>query len=79
MTDQPGLVVADHLWLDETQALAALDLQPGEVVEFQASVTAYIKGYFGRREDVHRPMERDYTLSYPTQVRKVLPQEAQIV
>jgi hypothetical protein len=32
----------------------------------------YTKGYKGRREDVWKPVETDYRLSYPTNVRKVV-------
>lgn len=71
VTDDTGTVVADHLWLNDTKALAALALQPGEVVEFQARVTLYTKGYRGRRLDVDKPLARDYRLERPTRVRRV--------
>ena len=65
--------MADHVWLNEAKALADLALTPGEVVEFQARVTRYTKGYRGRREGVHKPLERDYRFERPTQVRRVTP------
>ena len=71
VTDDTGAVVADHLWVNDTKALAALALQPGEVVEFQARVTVYTKGYQGRREGVHKPVQRDYRLERPTRVRRM--------
>jgi hypothetical protein len=52
--------------------LAALRLQPGDLVQLAARVTTYTKGYKGRREDVWKPVETDYRLSYPTNVRKVV-------
>lgn len=69
--DADGRQVCDHLWFNLTKALAALALQPGDVVQFDARVKAYVKGYFGRRDDVWKPPALDYKLSHPTKVRKV--------
>ncbi|MEP7293466.1 MAG: hypothetical protein ABI835_16900 [Chloroflexota bacterium] len=74
VTDAQGKPVCDHLWLNLTKAFAALDLQPGDRIEFHARVKQYQKGYRGRREDVlDAPIETDYKLSHPTQIRKVAP------
>lgn len=70
---QDGTRVCDHLWFNLTKALALLNLQPGDAVQFDARVKAYEKGYFGRRWDVYKPAEIDYKLSHPTRVRKVAP------
>jgi len=69
--DRTGSRVCDHLWFNLTKQFAALSLQPGDVVVFEARVKAYVKGYFGRREEVYKPAEMDYKLSHPTRVRKV--------
>jgi hypothetical protein len=50
--------------------LAALDLQIGDVISFQARVTAYEKGYKGYRDDVYKPIEIDYRLSNPTKIAR---------
>lgn len=64
--------VADHVWFVVGKQFGALDLQPGDRVEFCARVREYEKGYKGRREDVwDAPIEKDYKLSHPTKVRKV--------
>jgi hypothetical protein len=68
--DAAGRQVTDHLWLTVGKRLAALQLQPGDLVQFDARVTTYTKGYKGRREG-GKPLSRDYRLSYPTNLRKV--------
>ncbi len=68
-----GDPICDHLWMNLTKGIAALDLRLGDVVQFDARVQEYEKGYFGRRDDVFKPITIDYKLSYPTKVRKVLP------
>ena len=71
--DQSGTLVCEHLWFRVTKALAMLNLQPGDTVQFDARVKQYTKGYFGRREEVYKPAEVDFKLSHPTKVKKVLP------
>lgn len=70
--DASGVIVCDHLWFNFTKAFALLNLQPGDGVQFDARVKKYVKGYFGRRDDVFdKPAEVDYKLSHPTKVMKV--------
>jgi hypothetical protein len=69
--DHAGILVCDHLWFNVTKAFAALHLQPGETVSFEARVQVYWKGYQGRREEVWKPVEQNYKLSHPTKVRRV--------
>lgn len=71
--DATGQRVCDHLWCNLTRAFAALDLHPGDLVQFDARVREYVKGYFGRRDEVWKPAEVDYKLSHPTRVVKVTP------
>ena len=71
--DHTGNLVCDHLWFNATKAFVLLHLQTGDVVQFDARVKAYLKGYFGRREDVYKPTETDYKLSHPTRVKKLVP------
>jgi hypothetical protein len=71
--DQADTRVCDHLWFNFTKAFARLNLQAGDTVQFDARVTGYLKGYFGRREEVYKPTEVDYKLSHPTRVKKVVP------
>ncbi|MCI0712746.1 MAG: hypothetical protein L0154_21500 [Chloroflexi bacterium] len=64
-------VVADHLWLTAGKQLKDLKLQVGDVIEFDARVDKYVKGYFGWRDDVYKPTEVDYRLTYPTKFKRV--------
>ena len=66
--DSRGAKVCDHLWFSLTMGFARLHLQPGDVVQFDARVKVYTKGYRGYREDVDKPVETDYKLSHPTKV-----------
>jgi hypothetical protein len=69
--DRTGKVVTDHLWFNLTKGFAGLGLTPGDVVQFDARVRLYEKGYRGYREDVYKPIETDYKLSHPTRLKKV--------
>jgi hypothetical protein len=71
LCDATGARVCDHLWFNLTKQFEALQLQPGDRVQFDARVKAYMKGYFGRREEVYTSTEMDFKLSHPTQVTKV--------
>ena len=69
--DSNGKIVSNHLWFNYTMGFMRLGLQAGDVVQFDARVKAYEKGYRGRREDVwDSPIETDYKLSHPTQLVK---------
>lgn len=64
--------ICNHLWFNLTRAFAALQLQPGDVVQFDARVKEYVKGYCGRRDEVWKPAEVDDKLSHPPKVMKVV-------
>lgn len=67
-----GETVTDHLWFNETKGFQSLgDIKEGCLIEFLARVTPYEKGYKGRREDVYVPIELDYKLSRPTQIKLI--------
>lgn len=64
-----GVHVTDHLWFTETKGFQALGLlHEGDCVEFDARVTTYRKGYYGRREDVYKASGQDWRLSFPTRI-----------
>jgi hypothetical protein len=70
--DEAGNKVTDHLWFVVRKQLKALNLQPGDKIEFVARVKPYIKGYRGRRDDYDLPpTSLDYKLSHGTQFKKV--------
>ena len=62
-------LMCDHLWLNKTKALAALDLSAGMQIEFAARVKQYSKGYLGKKEDLKKEVKQDFKLSHPTQVK----------
>lgn len=71
-----GKILADHVWFTCGKRLDALHLCEGDIVQFDARVTSYIKGYRGYRDDVYdAPIEKDYRLSFPTKLVKVLKSE----
>ena len=62
--------VTDHLWM--TGGVWSKDIKEGNVIEFKARVSKYIKGYRGYREDVYdSPVEVDFRLVHPTQVKVI--------
>ena len=70
--DSTGKIITDHLWFNYTKGFATLNLVPGDTVQFDARVKAYVKGYQGYREDIFdKPVELDYLLSHPTKLKKL--------
>ncbi len=70
IVDLNGNLVCDHLWFNCTKEFERLSLKEGDTLEFHARVKKYIKGYQGWREDVYKPIEVDFKLSYPTKIWK---------
>lgn len=69
--DKNDKIVTNHLWFNLTKGFKKLDLQPGDAIQFCARVKEYEKGYKGYRDDVCKPIEYDYKLSYPTKIKKI--------
>jgi hypothetical protein len=61
-------VVADHLWFSYTKGFEALTLQEGTILEFEARVKEYTKGYINKRYKIDQ-QKSDYRLSHPTKIR----------
>ncbi len=68
ITDESGNVVTDHLWFNETKALAAACLKEGDVVAFHAKVEEYEKRHFVRRGATYLVCSKDYKLTRPTRI-----------
>jgi len=68
--DDEGNIISDHLWFNNTKEFSKYNLSQGDILDFFARVKSYLKGYRGYREDVYKPVEYDYKLSYPTKVAK---------
>ena len=62
-------VLTDHLWF--TCGKWSDPISEGDVIEFDARVKLYKKGYWGHREDLWDapPPSTDYHLAYPTKVK----------
>ena len=68
---QGAKYVAHHLWFQYGKQFSDLDLKIGDEISFDARVTIYVKGYFGKNIDVYKPMSVDYALQYPSNIKKV--------
>lgn len=68
--NQQGKTVTDHLWFNLTKGFAALELEEGDLVQFDARVKEYEKGYKGWdfEKQLESPIEIDYKLSHPTKL-----------
>ncbi|MBD2409496.1 hypothetical protein FACHB389_10700 [Nostoc calcicola FACHB-389] len=70
--------VIDHQWFVFGKRFESLNLQPGDVIEFDALVVPYSKGYVNFREYVDQ-QKTDYKLSRPTKIVKVEKGESNFV
>lgn len=62
-------VIADHAWMTAGKQFKNLDLHSGDIIEFDARVGMYRKGYSESDED--NPFRYDYRLERPTRMEKV--------
>ena len=73
--DSSGNVVTDHLWFNLTKGFESLNLVPGDIVQFDARVKPYMKGYRGWRDEdddyEYKPVSVDYKLSNPSKVKRI--------
>lgn len=67
---ETNTVVTDHIWFSYTKGFEKLNLQPGTVVEFEARIKAYTKGYVNRPQRLD-DRKTDYRLSHPTRISVV--------
>lgn len=63
---ETGVPVSDQEWV--TAGNWPAGLQPNDVVEFDARVVPYVRGYFGRRRDADRRPSANWQLVRPTRV-----------
>ena len=69
--DTEGDKITDHLWFNLTKGFCQAHLKQGDIIQFEARVDTYLKGYQGYRTDVYKPIELDAKLSRPTKIKKV--------
>jgi len=68
-----GKVVTEHLWFNFTKGFQAIEpLVEGDVIQFNARVSQYERGYKGHNWEraIENPVETDYKLSRPTRISK---------
>jgi hypothetical protein len=65
-----GQIVTDHIWFTVGKTLDSLCLMPGDIVEFDARVEEYWKGYVNHRHFIDE-RTLDYKLTRPTKFTKV--------
>jgi hypothetical protein len=61
-------VVADHLWFSYTKSFEKVSLSEGVVLEFEARIKEYRKGYVNTRYKINLS-RKDFKLSHPTKIR----------
>lgn len=73
--DTNGKKVTDHIWFSMTKGFGKLGkLKKGDMIQFDARVKEYVKGYKGYREETQweSPIENDYKLNNPTKIKVLL-------
>ena len=64
---ETNTVITDHVWFGYTKGFEKIDLKPGVIVEFEARIKAYQKGYVNRRYKIDES-RTDFKLSHPTRI-----------
>lgn len=62
--------VADHVWFSYSKAFEKINLTEGVVLEFDARIQEYSKGYVNKLYGMNT-RTIDFKLSHPTKVKKV--------
>lgn len=60
-------VVTDHLWFAYTKGFQKTGMKPGAILEFEARIKAYRKGYVNRRYKIDN-RSLDCRLSHPGRI-----------
>ncbi|MBX2945403.1 MAG: hypothetical protein KF725_06185 [Cyclobacteriaceae bacterium] len=63
-------LVTDHVWFSYSKAFEKIDLTKGCMLEFDARVKAYKKGYVNTRYRMNN-RSLDFKLSHPTKIRRI--------
>jgi hypothetical protein len=63
-------LVADHLWFNYTISFEKIALTEGTILEFEARVKKYSKGYVNKALHLTQK-SNDYKLSHPTKIKKL--------
>jgi hypothetical protein len=63
-------LVTDHVWFNFTKGFEKISLVEGTLVEFEARVKEYKKGYVNKTLKINNSTT-DYKLSHPTKIKKI--------
>ena len=61
-------IITDHIWFTYTKGFEQINLQQGVVLEFEARIKEYKKGYVNTSYKINHS-KTDYKLSYPTKIK----------
>lgn len=64
--------IADHVWFSYTKGFEKINLTENCVIEFEARVKSYRKGYINKSLGLTNRAS-DYKLSHPTRIKKIAP------
>lgn len=71
--NENGEIITDHLWFNFTKGFQKADISENDLVQFNARVGYYEKGYKGYKDDeellAEHPVETDCKLSFPTKIK----------
>jgi hypothetical protein len=65
-----SIVVADHIWFSYTRSFEKVILKEGVLIEFEARVKSYSKGYVNKTVAINQ-RKTDFKLSHPTKIKIV--------
>jgi len=63
-------IVADHVWFTFSKGFEKIALEEGVVIEFEARVKEYRKGYVNNQYGINKSA-KDFKLSHPTKIKAV--------
>ena len=61
------IIVTDHAWFSLTKGFENINLQPGLIIEFEARVKSYDKGYVNKRYGINQK-KQDFRFSHPGKI-----------
>ena len=69
--DIKGNDFCDHIWFTSCKGFEKYSFVEGDNISFDARVTEYYKGYWGKKEwHNEKPISKDYKLSHPNNILK---------
>ena len=66
---ETNLLLTDHVWFSFTKGFQEAGIRQGELIQFEARVKKYSKGYANRSLRINQKTV-DYKLSHPTKIKR---------